>query len=109
VARSRQLEPKALSITVNSILVRDPELVAADLDDGVVILSVRAGCYFDLNAVASEIWRMLSEPCRLGHMFELLTQRYDVDVETLTRDVTPFLRGLLEHRLVRQIDIADAS
>jgi hypothetical protein len=98
---------KALGVTVKSILIRDKEPTAAALDEGVVVLSVRAGAYFGFNRVATEIWSMLAEPCAVGEIFERLAEHHDVDDETLARDVTPFLQTLVEQRLVRVIDPGD--
>jgi hypothetical protein len=95
-----------LSITIDSVLVRDSEPKAAELDDGIVLLSARAGAYFSFNRAASEIWTMLAEPCRVGGIFDRLARSHEVDAQTLARDVTPFLQELLAHRLVRLIDPA---
>jgi len=95
-----------LSVTIDSILVHESEPKAAVLDSGVVVLSVRAGAYFSFNSVASEIWTMLAEPCRVGGIFDRLAQSHAVDAQTLARDVTPFLQELLAHRLVRLVDPA---
>jgi hypothetical protein len=54
--------------------------------------------------VASEIWQMLAEPCRVGQIFASLSDNHDVDAQTVVRDVTPFLQTLIDHRLVRVID-----
>jgi Coenzyme PQQ synthesis protein D (PqqD) len=94
----------ALSVTIDSILIRDREPTEAAFDEGVVVLSVRAGAYFAFNGVATEIWSMLTKPCRVGEIFEHLSEHHDVDDKTLTRDVTPFLQTLVEQRLVRVID-----
>jgi hypothetical protein len=93
-----------VSVTIDSILVRDPSLAAADLDGRIVVLSVERGAYVDFNGVASEIWHMLSEPCRVEKMFETLSQTHDVDETTLSRDVLPFLQQLIERRLARLVD-----
>ena len=93
-----------LRVTLETILVQDKEPVGANLDDGCVLLSMRAGAYFGFNPIASEIWQMLAEPCRVGQIFASLSDGYDVDAQTLTRDVTPFLQTLVDHRLVRVID-----
>jgi hypothetical protein len=98
-----------LRVTIDSILVRDREPSAAELDGGTVVLSVRAGAYFGFNRVASEIWSMLAEPRGVGQIFETLLKGHDVDAESLARDVTPFLQTLLEHRLVRLIDPEQAQ
>lgn len=93
-----------LRVTIDSILVRDTEPRTADLAGGVVVLSMSVGSYFSFNQVGSEIWNMLGEPCRVGQIFDLLSQRHDVDAQTLTRDVMPFLQKLIEHRLIRVRD-----
>jgi ActR/RegA family two-component response regulator len=96
-----------LGVSVDSILVRDQTLAAADLDGRVVVLNVHTDAYVSLNRVASEIWHMLSEPRRVGDIFEALSQSHDVDTATLSRDVLPFLHTLIERRLARQIDRDD--
>ncbi len=93
-----------MGVTIDSILVRDGTLPAADLDGRMVVLSVDAGAYVSFNEVASEIWQMLSEPRRVGDIFDRLSQNHDVDAATLSRDVLPFLQRLIERRLARQID-----
>jgi hypothetical protein len=93
-----------VTVTIDSVLVQDKELGAADLDGRVVVLSVRAGAYFGFNGVASEIWRMLSEPRKVGEIFDALSQSHEVDGITLSRDVLPFLQMLIEQRLALQID-----
>jgi hypothetical protein len=78
--------------------------VKADFDEGAVLLSLRAGSYFSLNPVASEIWQMLAKPCRVAQIFASLSKTYSVDTQVVARDVTPFLENLVNHRLARIID-----
>ena len=89
-----------MSITVDSVLVREKELAVADVDGRAVVLSLTAGSYFDFNRVATEIWDILVEPCRVGEIFSRLSDRHDVDAATLAHDVTPFLQTLVKERLV---------
>ena len=95
------MEKMTLSIANDSVLVWDAEPTTAVLDCGTVVLSPRAGFYFDLNQVAGEIWSMLAEPCRVAEMLRTLSQEYDIDAQTLSRDVTAFLQTLVEQRLAR--------
>ena len=92
-----------MNLDRDSVLVQDREPTATELDDGVVLLSLRAGAYFGLNRVGSEIWRMLAAPCRVGQVFDALLARHEVDGEQVARDVTPFLQALIEHGLVRPV------
>lgn len=96
-----------MGVSIDSILVRDQTLAATDLDGRVVVLNVHTDAYVSFNRVASEIWHMLSEPRRVGDIFEALSQSHDVDTATLSRDVLPFLHTLIERRLARQIDRDD--
>jgi hypothetical protein len=94
-------------IAIDTIVVQDSEPVAATVDDEVVMLSVRAGAYFGLDGIGSEIWNMVREPRRVGDICRSLSEVYDVDDDTVARDVVAFLRSLLERGLVRVVDQVD--
>lgn len=102
------MESGDLSVTTDSVLVREKELAVADVDGRAVVLSLTAGSYFDFNRVATEIWEMLAKPCRVGEIFKRLSDRHVVDAATLTRDVTPFLQTLVNERLVRVLATKEA-
>lgn len=89
---------------MDCMLVRDESLPAAEIDGDLVLLSLRAGCYFELDRVALEIWNVLASPCRAGQLVDDLLQHYDVDSETLHRNVILFLRLLLREKLIRPVD-----
>ncbi len=97
-----------MSVTIDSVLMRDKGLDATDLDGHVVVLNVPIGAYFGFNAVASEIWHLLSEPRRVDEIFDKLSQNHEVDATTLSRDVLPFLQTLIDRRLAVQVDPDDA-
>lgn len=90
-----------MSLTINSILVHEPGLSTTEVDGRIVVLSLQAASYFDLNKVASEIWGMLSRPCSIDHILQELSQHHDVDAGDLSRDVLSFLQSLIAQRLVR--------
>ena len=93
---------------VNSILVQETGLSAAQVDGRVVVLSLEAGSYFDLNKVASEIWDMLAKPRSVAEILEKLSQHHNVDREIITRDVMSFLQSLVTQHLVRIVAVEDA-
>jgi hypothetical protein len=98
-----------MTVTLDTILVRDSEPIPATVNQEVVVLSMRAGSYFGFNRVGTEIWNMLSEPRRVDQIFDALSRLHDVDAETMIRDVTPFLQTLIERRLVRVVDPGEAG
>ena len=93
-----------MTVGPDSVIVQEDEPVAAEVDGEVVMLSERAGAYFGLDGIGSEIWRLIGEPRRVSELCGTLAQRYDVDAETLTRDVTAFLDALLARNLVRLVE-----
>jgi hypothetical protein len=93
-----------VGVTIDSVLVRDQTLAATDLDGRIVVLNVHTDSYVSLNGVASDIWTLLSEPRRVGDIFDALLQNHEVDAQTVTRDVLPFLQHLVERRLALQLD-----
>jgi hypothetical protein len=97
-----------LNLTVNSILTQEAGLSATDVDGRVVVLSLPAASYFDLNAVASDIWGMLASPCSVEDIVQRLSQNHDVDMDIMTRDVMAFLQSMVAQRLVRIIAVEDA-
>ena len=66
-------------ISADTIVMRDSEPIDTTVDDEVVMLSVRAGAYFGLNGVGSEIWSMLrrAAACRRP-LCAALASRYEV-------------------------------
>ena len=91
-------------ISADTVVVRDSEPIDTTVDDEVVMLSVRAGAYFGLNGVGSEIWSMLAEPRRVGDLCAALASLYAVDEPTLFRDVSQFLQALVARGLVRIVE-----
>ena len=98
-----------MNLTVNSVLVQETGLPAAERDGRVVVLSLQAASYFDFNKVATEIWGMLSSPHRVEDILQKLSRHHDVSVEIMTRDVMRFLQSLLTQRLVRIVAVEDAQ
>jgi hypothetical protein len=90
-------------IAIDSVVVQDSEPIATTVDDEVVMLSVRAGAYFGLDGVGSEIWNLIHEPRRVGDICNSLSKTYNADENTVARDVVAFLESLLERGLVRVV------
>jgi coenzyme PQQ synthesis protein D (PqqD) len=97
-----------VNLIADTVLVQDSEPIPATVDEEVVVLSLRAGAYFGFGRIGSEIWAMLAKPRRVGAICDELAQQYDVDADTLTRDVTNFLQMLIERRLLRIVEVKSA-
>ena len=91
-------------MTAQTVMVRDSELTLAVVEQRAVVLSLRAGAYFEFNVVGTEIWNMLAEPRCVDEIFDELSRTFDVDAKAIARDVSPFLQDLIKHGLLQVLD-----
>jgi len=74
------------------------------LDDEVIAIDLETGAYFALEGVAAECWSGIARGLSLEAVVAAITARYDVDPETVRRDVEHFASQLAEERLVEASD-----
>jgi len=74
-------------------------LFAQEVDGEMVLLDMKSENYFGLDAVASEIWRLLQEGKSLEEILLELMEIYDVDETTLRQDLSNFIEQLQEQGL----------
>ena len=89
------------TLCVDSIVMREAEPLSTIVDNTSVILSVHAGLYFDFNGSATDIWSMIEEPRQVSSLLDELSQHYEVQWETMQRDVMSFLEAMIDARLIR--------
>jgi len=89
-------------LELDSRIVRDSDLIAADMDGEVVMMSMQRGEYFGLNPVGSRIWELLESPIQIGDLCAQLEREFTIDTARCRAEVLTFTRELLEHGLIRQ-------
>ncbi len=89
------------AVTVESVVGQVTSVVASDIDDEKVMMSVEKGEYFGLERVGSRIWEMIENPARVSALVDQLLERFDVDRATCERDVLAFLMDLHDAGIVR--------
>jgi hypothetical protein len=89
-------------------LTRDSWVVASDdqvhtaLGDETVILGLRDGVYYGLDAVGALVWSLVATPRSVSHLVRAVTAEFDVDAERCERDVLTLLGELAGHGLIRE-------
>ena len=63
------------------------EVMARQIGEETVILDLKSGAYFGLEAVGSRIWELLAAGTTLAEVCETVGGEYDVGREALERDV----------------------
>jgi hypothetical protein len=85
----------------DSIIQRNPEMVSADMDGEVVMMSIEDSAYFGLNAVGSDLWEALESPISITALCQRVIKKFDVDAKTCELDVMELLTDLRQRKLVQ--------
>lgn len=89
------------TITLNSIIYHDPEMVTAPMDDELVMFSLKRGMYYGLDNIASRIWELIDQPIQVLALCTLLLEEYEVDQETCRHDTLEILNWMYHQELLK--------
>lgn len=92
---------KEKTISTESVVNWADDIVASDIDDEKVMMSVEKGEYFGLDPIGSRVWELIEKPVKVGDLIDALLQKYDVDRETCEHDVLVFLQELHESGILQ--------
>ena len=91
-------------ITNRSVVKRSPNHVATDMAGETVVLDMKSGMYYGMDAVAGLIWNLIEEPKTLDEIRAAVIREYDIDVESCERDVFAFVSALESAGLVEVVN-----
>lgn len=91
-----------MTIGLDTVIMRGSEHVEAEMAGQTVMMSISQGKYYALEGTARRIWELLAEPASVGEIVERLMAEYEVDREQCTREVTGFVRELIENGLLEE-------
>jgi hypothetical protein len=107
VFRREFLDPSAMKtdmLTLHSIVQRDPEVIAAEADQDLIMVSVATGNYYGISDVAREIWDAIESPKRISDLVDDLTASYQIDSFSCEAQTLSFLEALLDEGLLQVKD-----
>ena len=88
-------------LTLPTKVVAAAELLSGEFEDEAVILDLRNGVYYGLEATGARIWQLVQQPISVEGLHQVLVQEYDVEPERCQQDLLDLLRDLLERGLIR--------
>jgi hypothetical protein len=91
-------------LTLDSIIQRDPEVIAAEADQDLIMVSVATGHYYGVSDVARAIWNAIERPKRVSDLVQDLTGSYHIDPSSCEDQTLSFLETLLEEGLLQVKD-----
>lgn len=89
-----------VKIKLSSIIVRNPKMIASDMDGETVMMSVESAEYYGLNKIGSRIWELLENKIKLEEMVSQLISEFDVEKKQCEKDTIDFLEELLQKNLI---------
>ena len=84
----------------SSVVARASDVMAAIVDDELVMIRLESDGYFGLDAIGRRIWELLDEPRTVGEICSSLLEKYDVQPADCEADVQRFLGELQEHGVI---------
>jgi len=90
-----------MTLTPSATLYADPEVLATEFGDEVVLLNLRDGVYYGLEDVGRVIWTALRVPVTVQDICDAVVHAYDVEPDRCQRDVLAVIQDLIEHGLIQ--------
>ncbi|WP_168013160.1 PqqD family peptide modification chaperone [Halomonas salinarum] len=85
----------------DTLLQRNHDVVAADLDGELVMMNAGKGSYYGISGVGTRAFELLSSPVSINGLVEAITQEYEVTPETCRQDITKFVQELMKNDIIR--------
>jgi Coenzyme PQQ synthesis protein D (PqqD) len=87
-------------VTGDSTVVVAKEQISSDLDGESIILNIKSGVYYGLNAVGANIWNLIQQPKTISEIQDALLTKYEVEPEQCDRDLLAMLQELETEGLI---------
>ncbi|MGE0554387.1 MAG: PqqD family peptide modification chaperone [Gemmatimonadales bacterium] len=102
MGRTEWIEP-------TTVVSRNEEPVAVEVDRTVVMLSIAQGMYYGMEGVGRRIWALLETPRTVASLCDRLMEEFEVDRADCEADVREFLEQLRQSSLIRVHDVPPDS
>ncbi len=79
---------------------RNTDILSANVDDDLVMMSIQAGNYYNIGGVGTFIWELLAQPRSMDELVEAVMAAYDVGRDRCAADIDGFLQELIGLKLI---------
>lgn len=86
--------------TLQSIICRNPEMIANEIDGDLVIMSLTTDAFFALNSVGIAIWDLLEKPTAVEAIIAHILATFDVSQQQCESDVLLFIENMLNSNTI---------
>jgi hypothetical protein len=88
-------------LSLDCIVQRDPDVIAAEAGQDLVMVSIANGFYYGVADVAREIWAAIEHPRKISDLINDLARTYNVDRSVCEEQTLSFLENLRSERLLQ--------
>ncbi len=81
---------------------RDPDQEFTYIDGEVVMLSLKNGEYYGMDAVGTRIWELLESPLSFASLVDNLLKEFEVSREECEADTRDYLETLYQKKLLKE-------
>lgn len=92
-----------MKIKPTTLLKRGEDYIYNNVDGELVMMNINTGLYISVNDTGKEIWTLLEEPRTLDYILNEIGKLYNVSPEQCETDVVPFMRSMLERKLIIEV------
>jgi hypothetical protein len=85
----------------DTILQPNPEVPSTEIDGEIVLMNAQTDSYYSLSGTAAAVWKALNPGASLESICKSLLREYTVEDETCRRDVSEFLKLLMQNKLIQ--------
>ena len=93
-----------MSLSLQTIISRNPEIITSEIDDEIVMMSIDEGKYFGLNVIGSAIWEILEQPQAIEDIISSLLKRFDVSEEQCQAESFTFIEDMIDKKTLSIIN-----
>lgn len=87
-------------LALDSVVQRNPKLVASQMDGEVVMMSIDDGAYYGLDEIGSRIWELMENQVMVNNILDSLLEEFEVEREECLIDTLEFLNDLMDKNLL---------
>lgn len=81
-------------ITPSDVFALNPTVLFRELAGEAVLLNLESGVYYGLDSVGTRVWALVASGQPVSTVCATLLEEYDVEAETLERDVLTLVTDL---------------
>jgi hypothetical protein len=88
-------------IRADDLVVRDPDMIAAEMDGDLVMMSIEQGRYYGIGGVGTRVWELLEKPASVDQLCSAVLDEYDVEEDVCRSDIQAYVERLLDMGLLQ--------